>query len=50
MKPKLILSIAIAITTGGITGSAFVSGNAFAIGRLASIDLYDRTEQRTLPV
>lgn len=50
MKPKLILSIAIAITTGGITGGAFVSGNAFAIGRLASIDLYDRTEQRTLPV
>ena len=40
MKPKLLLSITLALMTT----------NAFAIGRLASIDLYDRTEQRNLPV
>lgn len=40
MKRKLLLSLILALATT----------NALAIGRLASIDLYDRTEQRTLPV
>ena len=40
MKRKLLLSIILALATT----------NALAIGRLASVDLYDRTEQRTLPV
>ena len=40
MKRKLLLSIILALATT----------NALAIGRLASVDLYDRTEQRTLHV
>lgn len=40
MKHKLIFTIAIALA----------SSNAFAIGRLASVDLYDRTENRNLPI
>ncbi|MEO8104262.1 MAG: hypothetical protein ABI790_17240 [Betaproteobacteria bacterium] len=40
MKRKLILSILLALATP----------HAFAIGRLASVDLFDRTEQRALPV
>src|SRR5580765_1806870 len=39
MKPKLI---AIAL--------ALLSSNALAIGHLSSIDVYDRVEQRNLPV
>ena len=40
MKHKLLFSIILALT----------ATNALAIGRLASIDLYDRTEQHTLPI
>ena len=40
MKHKLLFSIAVALA----------STNALAIGRLASVDLYDRTEQRNLPI
>ena len=40
MKHKLLFSIILALSTT----------NALAIGRLASVDLYDRTEQRTLPI
>lgn len=40
MNRKLIFSIIVALT----------SPNALAIGHLASIDLFDRTEQRALPV
>ena len=40
MKRKLLFSIALALTTT----------NALAIGRLASVDVYDRTAQHALPV
>ena len=40
MKHNLLLSIALAVA----------SSNALAIGHLASVDLYDRTERRSLPV
>ena len=40
MKRKLLFSIILTLA----------SGNALAIGRLASVDLYDRTEHRTLPI
>ncbi len=40
MNRKLLFSIVVALS----------SPNALAIGHLASIDLYDRTEQRALPI
>ncbi len=40
MKQELLLTILLALTTT----------HALAIGRLASVELYDRTEQRNLPV
>ena len=40
MNRKILFSLILTI----------VSGNALAVGRLASVDLYDRTEQRNLPI
>ncbi len=40
MKHKLLFSLILALT----------ATNALAVGRLASVDLYDRTEQRQLPI
>ena len=44
MKRNLLRNLSISVAL------ALCAGNALAIGRLASVDIYDRTEHRNLPV